>query len=414
MLTSPLELIVSIEADYHSLLTAEGINETRLYERIGNTYLSMKKYSKAVECYWHALKGGLDDPQFIDKFSRTLGATEEYATAQTLLEKALAHYTEKAPMARLNVSFAYLMNLAGANAPSMKYCDVALGLLPAHGTVDRDILAEARFLKGWALNNLGRSDEALGFFEGALEIYQDIKDPTGLADTYQAMGMTYFNKTEFNRAWNCFERSNAAKDQSYNYIYLGLIKQAEKLLRTSLEKSIITGQFKEIPGIQLNRVMLSLDMNDIMTAKERLKDTEQRMKDLNIRGLAFQVDLMQARIAFKEGDLKKAWDIAEDLSKTAIKYELTTIEPQCYVLQGDISAANGDYTSAKTLLAKAIDQHRMRGQRLPLGRTLVKLAKVFTALHEKAGASQCVEAAQILYTEMDLEHELAKLEKLSL
>jgi tetratricopeptide (TPR) repeat protein len=415
------ELLESIEADKKAISTAKGIDKARIYERMGDSYMAMEKASKAVMFYRSAHEGGLDDPLFIDKFARSLIRSNQSKDAKAILEKALAKCTDPAQKARLTVTTAYLEDWIGSLEEAKQCCESAMSLLAVSGSKDKAILAEARILMGKTLWKQRRLDEALGFLEPGLEIYQGLKDPTGISDAYNTMGNVYYHKGDFNKSLDCYERSNKAKERAGYYNNAALIKwaqgkmdEAEELFRAALKKSMSMGNIIDIPRIQLNLADLGLEKNDLGMARIWLELTEKSMEEIDNKILASQIPLMHARMAFMEGNLDEASKTVEKVIPVVIREKRATLESMCYRLQGVIASAKGDHRTGKSLLLKSAERFRKAGMKYELACVLVNLAKTLQDMGDKDGSSKAADEAKDLFTQMGLDYELVKMGKLGI
>ncbi|MEQ8676670.1 MAG: tetratricopeptide repeat protein [Aggregatilineales bacterium] len=70
---------------------------------------------------------------------------------------------------------------------------------------DRELLADSQFGLGKVLQGNSQWQEARDWFEKCLKVYAEIRNHTKLAETHEAIGMTYFNEVEYSRAIACFE-----------------------------------------------------------------------------------------------------------------------------------------------------------------------------------------------------------------
>gem|GEM_PF-4180819 len=421
MTATSTKLLESIEADKKTLSTAKGPARSKIYERMGDSYMAMEKATKAVMFYRSAHEGGLDDPRFINKFARALIRSNRSQEAKAILEKALAKGTDTAQKARLTVTTAYLEDWIGALEETKQYCESALSLLAVSGSKDKDILGEARILMGKTLWRQRRLDEALGFLKDGLEIYKDLKDPAGISDAYNMMGNVYYHKGDLNKALDCYEQSNKAMERSAYYNNAGLIKwaqgkfdEAEDMFRTALKKSMATGRIVDIPRIQLNLADLGLEKNDIGMARIWLELTEKSMEEIDNKLLTPQIPLMHARMAFMEGRLDEASQIIEKILPEVIRDKRATLESLCYRLQGVIASAKGDHKTGKNLLLKSADRFRKAGMKYELACVLVNLTKTLQDLGDKDGSSKTATEAKELFKEMGLDYELKKMEKLGI
>jgi tetratricopeptide (TPR) repeat protein len=372
-----------------------------------------------VVFYRSAHESGLDDPRFIDKYSRSLVRSNRSDEAQTILEKALAKATDPGHKARLSVATAFLQDWMGSLEEVRQYCEAAIGFLSVSDSHNKDILAEARILLGKSYWKQRRFEEALGDITIGLGIYKELKDPTGISDALNTMGSVYYHKGNFDKALDCYARSNKAKERSGYYNNAGLIKwaqgklgEAEDLFKTALKKSMAMGSFIDIPRIQLNLADLALESSDFSKARIWLDLTEKSIEDVNNKVLAPQTVLMRARIAFMEGDLDKATELIQSIRPVLIQKKMVSVELFCNRLEGVIAAARGDYKASKNLLVKVAERFRKLGMQYELACVLVNLAQTLQGMGDKDGAASTAREAKELFIEMHLDYEVVKLTRL--
>ncbi len=77
----------------------------------------------------------------------------------------------------------------------------------AQTTQDRKAIADRLFREGQHLNAMNSDERAIGKFQEALLIYQEIGDKAGIGATFNYIGYVYFRKEEYQQALNYFQQA---------------------------------------------------------------------------------------------------------------------------------------------------------------------------------------------------------------
>jgi tetratricopeptide (TPR) repeat protein len=222
-----------------------------------------------------------------------------------------------------------------------QYFHQAAGILASTG--DRSQLARVYNNLGLVCRNTQRQEEMVRYFQRALDIFRDVNDTIGERFPLGNLGIVFFERGEFERAYDCFSALKASLgnradlmmeakvDFSIGEIFLeiGLYDEAREACERSLSTFLNIGNRQgesevlgTLGGIQLAR-------GNIQLAREYFERSIQVKREIgNVVGMLHS-QITLARIANLEGRHDDALKLAREVLENARKRTLRSIELEC-------------------------------------------------------------------------------------
>ncbi len=181
---------------------------------------SLSRYREALEHAKRAeeLARGQDDPSALAFAMSRAGYAYrklgDNAEALTHYDAALPIYEELGE--RVNVAFCLTGRCrirwrTGKYEPALKDCLDAYGILEELGDADEQTTALNHL--GLAYDDLGHSEEALGYYKRALDLQQENGDKVLVSRLLNNIGAVYHQRGEFDRCLEYYSRSLAIKEE---------------------------------------------------------------------------------------------------------------------------------------------------------------------------------------------------------
>jgi predicted ATPase/predicted Ser/Thr protein kinase len=265
---------------------------------------------------------------------------------------------------RLVAALSFFWRLRGmAGEESLKWLARAL----EHPGSSERTMARAHALlgAGFHAERLGKIDKARAFFEESLDIYQDWKDRSGIAESLRALGMMAVNRGEYSLAHTLFEGSlHIAQDSKDG---------------TATQRAL------------LNLGNVSYYMGDDAAAAQFYGESLSIARDLNdLKGLSNSLNSL-ANLSTRLNDFQSARHLFEEsLALTREMGDKFGIATTLFSL-ASLTTRQGDFESAASLFKESVPYVReflgMRGIITFLG-----------GLAELAAARGCVQQATTLWS----------------
>ncbi len=210
-INDPFTIFFNLESGRigNQLEIAESIVRT-----LGNAYLILGEYQKAIECYEKGLEisTAIGDRPGIASNTRNLGNAyrrlEEYQKAIEYYEKSLEISTaigDRSGIASDNSKLGNAYQCLGEYQKAIKCCEKGLEICTAIG--DRSGIASHTGNLGVVYNCLGEYQKAIEYHEKGLEISTAIGDRSGIASKKGNLGNAYLGLGEYPKAIECYEKA---------------------------------------------------------------------------------------------------------------------------------------------------------------------------------------------------------------
>jgi len=217
----------------------------------------------------------------------------------------------------------------------------AAGILASTG--DRKQLARVYNNLGLVCRNTNRQGEMIRYFQRALDIFRELGDGIGQRFPLGNLGLVYFERGEYERAFECFTALKASLgdrvdlmmeakvDFSIGEIFLevGLIDKARSACERALETFLTIGNRQGESEVLGTLGGIHLARGDIQIAKEYFTRSIEVKKAIgNMLGMLHS-RITLARIANLEGRHDEALKIAGEVLESARRRKLRSIELEC-------------------------------------------------------------------------------------
>lgn len=197
-------------------------------------------------------------------------------------------------------------------------------------------LPDCKRNKARILQNIGvvywkwkRNDEAISFYQMALEDLQELNDSTGIAELYQNIGIVYTEKGNYakaldylKRSKNIFEKINNLTSLAITSNNIGSIYEGQNDYQTSKEyyrKGLKAfnelGYNKGIVAGNLNVGSCYLNMGQYDKAEEYLYNSLKKSVNLNLREYTAKIYSKLASLYEKQNKYQKAYDYQKKYTK---------------------------------------------------------------------------------------------------
>jgi tetratricopeptide (TPR) repeat protein len=414
--------LANIEECKQGLLHAKGEEKARLYETMGDAYLSMDKGSKAQICFTYAYDGGLRDNGFIAKYARSLCSTGKIKEAEALIQDTLKGSPTKTEKARSYTVLSYIASERPDFIETKRHANVASRILEGTDPSDpeaMEVLAQANNMIGLSLWRQAQLEKAIPYYERALEIFEGLGDVQGVSKVQNNIGNVYYHLGRFDKAKEYYERSNEAKERVSYYNNMGLIymihgefDKAEEMYKTCIKRIFGIGYIKILPVVQLNLADLCFEKGDLVKARSWVESANQSIKQLEYSPKMSDAYQGLAKLELFEGDLKSAEAHIRKAMDLAQRSKRRTLEAAAIKILGMIEHAKGDTVGAKKKFRTSIDTMKKHGMSFEAGFALVEFTKVLKELGEQEEAARTAAEAKEILTRLGIRYELDKLKAL--
>ncbi len=274
-------------------------------------------------------------------YLRTISENEEsLKVAKELIELAQSREDEPTEAAALKEAgtASYLM---GNMEVAEEYFHQAAGILASTG--DRAQLARVYNNLGLVCRNTMRQGEMIRYFRRALEIFRELNDSIGQRFPLGNLGIVYFERGEYERAFECFSAIKASLgdradlmmeakvDFSIGEIFLevGLLDKARESCERALETFMTIGNRQGESEVLGTLGGIHLAKGDIQIAKEYFERSIEVKKAIgNVVGMLHS-RITLARISNMEGRHEEALRLAREVLESAKYRNLRSIELEC-------------------------------------------------------------------------------------
>lgn len=228
--------------------------------------------------------------------------------------------------------------LMGRMEKAEEYFHEAAGILASIG--DRSQLARVYNNLGLVCRNSRRHEEMILYFNRALEIFRNEGDTIGERFPLGNLGIVYFERGEFERAYECFcalKASLAVRadlmmegkvDYSIGEIFLevGLFNEARESCERALQIFLTIGNRQGESEVLGTLGGIHLAMGDIQLAREYFERSLQVKIEIGNAVGMLHSEITLARIANLEGRHSEALKTAEEVLEKARKRSLRNLE----------------------------------------------------------------------------------------
>ncbi len=318
----------------------------KIYEKLGDVYLSMGEFEKSIEYYDRVIDGTDDNVKkakihrrkavCYERLSNYNEALKEIETSSNLVKNIKDEYVknqilralflikmgeykkglpiaekygpelekieniDEPELADLYTSVGSCFGVVGNYKKAMKYFQKSVEI--CERSEDMMGLARAYYDIGIAYHNMGELDKAKNFYEKCLEINENIGAPWGLLEIYNNMGTLYRDignyrgaMEYYKKSLNISEKIGSPYEMGISYHNMGFTLYCLGMLEKSLEyyeKSLkIAKELNDRIGIALNYYDMGTvyhDFGDYQKAMELYKKSEKVYNELGDRwGLAY-------------------------------------------------------------------------------------------------------------------------------
>jgi tetratricopeptide (TPR) repeat protein len=397
----------------------------RIFERMGDAYIDMKKRNKAVICYREALDAGHEDLDFIAKFAQVLlqlGGLEE---AEALVQRTLKRDMSDLHKASLYNRLASIARVRMNYEEGKRYCETAIGLLSRPGgrtdQATSKALAEAHNDLGLCLWRQSMFKEAITEIKKALREYTRINDAVGQSDANNNLGNIHYHTGDLDLAELYYRRSVERQERESYYNNIGLImlargqfKEAEENLKKSVKISKMQGLNHITHTTHLNLVDLALEMGNLIKAKAWVELAHRDIKGQDHSPKMSYLYYTKARIALMEDHIEEADTFGKEALRISRKESSKGSEAVAHQVIGLAAAAKGDHMTARNHLERSIEIFRQANYAYEHARAVMDYVRYLMANGHMKEARMHAEEAKRTFKRMKLEYELAKMEKLGL
>lgn len=256
-------------------------------------------------------------------------------------------------------------------------------------------LAESYRLKGNINIVCGDLDQALIHHNGALKIYQTLKDQKGMANAFSGMALVYTRRGVYDSAFNYYFRALSIYEEfddkrkiALTFNNIGNTFSFQENWQKSIEYHLKALRIREELD---DRNRLSLDYNNLGNRYVELKDYETGL-DYLLKALKiteeFNDQLGLARAYNNIGRVhrfREEYEQALDyfLRSVAVQNEIENKEclPYTYSNMGDVYMQMGQYDQAQDYLSQSLEINRQTGDKYAEMRD----HELLLALHQKQG-----------------------------
>jgi tetratricopeptide (TPR) repeat protein len=408
-----------IEECKKALLGASGLDKAKIYERMGDAYVSMEKETKASICYRYAFEGGLTSLEFMDKFTESLGQSGKTDEAEGLLKKVLGRDLSDLQKAKVYNRLAFIKYFQADYKEGMRLAEKALTLLSGQSEKDPEALrisAEANNTIGLCLWRTKMLNESLHYFLKAHGTFKELGDKDGVSEVDNNIGNIYYHLGQFNDALRYYRKANEAKERISYYNNVALIKmargkfrEAEDLFKTCIKQCMRIGRMYVIPVTQLNLADLSFEKGDLKRARGWVDTAYKSIKELDYSPKLADANYAKAKISYLEGDLDGAVAFADEAIVFSRKHHNKAMEALALQIKGLVAGARDDHAGAKMALQKCVDVLKRMELDYETARALTVLAKFLLSIGEREEAGKVAEEAKEIFERLELKYELDKL-----
>ena len=420
------------ENSYQRRLESTYEYEGGIYYKLGDYTAALKAYAEAIDINkkintYDAILKNAEHYTFIGRVYNDQGKPNDALESFTNLSSIYWRNFDTLNWAKIQNEIAYSYYLLGSYRTSMDYCSKAIKyLLPLQdyndagysesltgsclwelGKYDSAVLAhkESISLRKSESNISGQADswkqigelyllsglkkDALGAYDSSAMLYSQIKDSSGLAQTYNKKGKVFLNDDNYKVAVDYFEKAKGINSKTtveslYN---LGVAwseidtSRARVYFSACREKSDSTGNIGYL--FSANKAMATLAYKsgnskrgdklseECVAISKQLKTSHSAANCLVLKGQKYYYQAQPDSALFY---YKKAFEIFDTVSKDDAIWQLNNIS------NSDISL--GDFAAASVALKKAIEIAQRTSNNIALGNSLQASSFLFALTGE--------------------------------
>ncbi len=332
--SSDLEDELTLDVTLNLLEAVKPLGERKLYETAIQRLQAIAEHTGRDEI---ELKSMLEECIYLRMMSEN---EKSLKVAQDLFELAKERDDEITEAIALKEAgtTSYLM---GNMDTAEEYFHQAAGILASTG--DRAQLARVYNNLGLVCRNTLRQTEMIRYFNRALEVFREIDDQIGQRFPLGNLGIVYFERGEYERAFECFSALKASLgdradimmeakvDFSMGEIFLevGLLDKAREFCERALETFLTIGNRQGESEVLGTLGGIHLSTGDIQIAREYFERSIEVKKAIgNMVGMLHS-QITLARIANMEGRHEESIILAQEVLETARSKNQRSIELEC-------------------------------------------------------------------------------------
>lgn len=304
------------------------------------------------------------------------GSYSQALSRATRARKALASVEEAdavGQLARASVEYATTLQLQGRNRDAMRWCERAIEEAELSG--DRDVVAQANLVIGYAHMNLGLPDVD-EHFERALNEYERMDDVAGQALMMNNLGVTAYYGGRWVEAVEMWRRGAAMREQlgdavnaAYGMVNVGEVKsdqgrldEAERLFRHALRIWRAAGFEWGVAYATLNLGRTQCRSGEFELGVATLADARYRMRALGAHADVIEAEARMAEGLVLAGRPQEALRVLGALSEPEVLSGEVVQMPVLERVRGYAHLQLGDVDTARAAFDRSIRYARERDQ----------------------------------------------------
>jgi len=255
---------------------------------------------------------------------------------------------------------------AGTTSYLMGRMDAAEGIFHESAMIlesvgDRSQLARVYNNLGLVCRNTMRQQEMIEYFNRALDVFREIDDKIGQRFPLGNLGLVYFERGEYERAFGCFstlkgslgDRADLMMEAKVNfsigeiYLEVGLFDKAREACEAALETFLTIGNRQGESEVLGTLGGIHLAKGDIQIAGEYFAKSIEVKKAIGNTVGMMHSQITLARIANMEGRHEEGLRLAEEVLKNARERNQQSIELECLT---EIMVAKAQLENPQTAL----------------------------------------------------------------
>ncbi len=331
---SDMETVLGINVTLDLLEAVKPLGERKLHEMAVHQLQAIAGHTGRPDLQ---LRSMLEECIYLRMISENEKSLQVALSLLELARKKEDEQTEAVALKEAGTT-SYLM---GNMETAEEYFHLAAGILASTG--DRAQLARVYNNLGLVCRNTMRQSEMIRYFRRALDIFREIDDSIGQRFPLGNLGIVYFERGEYERAFECFSALKASMgdradlmmeakvDFSIGEIYLevGLLDKARESCEHALETFMTIGNRQGESEVLGTLGGIHLAKGDIQIAREYFERSMEVKKVIgNMVGMLHS-QITLARIANMEGRHDEGLRLAEEVLENARKRNQRSIELEC-------------------------------------------------------------------------------------
>ncbi len=197
---------------------------------LGSIYKNMSDYNKALTVYQEAVNiyEKLDDKRSMAITLGNIGSVyinlSDYPTALEFCQRSLKIYEQLPvsggmanPLSNIGVIYIYLANYPKA----LEYFKSALAIDAQVGIKDTSVILNRI---GMVYEKMLLYDEAIKYCLQSIKVSEELGSNAGLTSSLNNLGFLYYTRTQYLKAWNCYQKGLHFGEQTGNITDVGVIQ----------------------------------------------------------------------------------------------------------------------------------------------------------------------------------------------